>query len=173
MYGALISSVTVGAGGAASINFTSIPQTYTDLILVVSGRSTVSGVGDTAKIAINGSTATFTSKVLEGSGASVSSANTTYQTGGIVGSTSTTNTFSNFSIHLLNYTGATNKSWSVDSVTENNATTAYQDLVAGVWATTSAITSISLTLVVGPNFAQYSTAYLYGLTKGSGGATVS
>ena len=29
----LISSVTVGSGGAANIEFTSIPSTYTDLLL--------------------------------------------------------------------------------------------------------------------------------------------
>ena len=35
----LISSVTVGSGGAASIEFTSIPSTYTDLVLKLSARS--------------------------------------------------------------------------------------------------------------------------------------
>jgi hypothetical protein len=39
----IISSVTVGAGGAAYIEFTNIPQTYTDLNLVFSGRNTSSG----------------------------------------------------------------------------------------------------------------------------------
>ena len=40
----LISSVTVGSGGASSIDFTSIPATYTDLCLVWSGRSAGSDV---------------------------------------------------------------------------------------------------------------------------------
>jgi hypothetical protein len=33
-----IKTVTVGSGGAANIDFTSIPQTYTDLVLKVSAR---------------------------------------------------------------------------------------------------------------------------------------
>ena len=37
----LISSVTVGAGGASSIDFTSIPSTYTDLLVKISARSTL------------------------------------------------------------------------------------------------------------------------------------
>ena len=35
-----IATVTVGAGGAASIDFTSIPGTYTDLLVLISARST-------------------------------------------------------------------------------------------------------------------------------------
>jgi hypothetical protein len=35
----LIETVTVGSGGAANIEFTSIPQTYTDLKLVISGKN--------------------------------------------------------------------------------------------------------------------------------------
>jgi len=42
----LISSVTVGSGGAATMTFSSIPQTYTDLLVRVSARNTsTSGSG--------------------------------------------------------------------------------------------------------------------------------
>jgi hypothetical protein len=39
----IISSVTVGSGGAANIEFTSIPATYTDLYVLASIRSNRSG----------------------------------------------------------------------------------------------------------------------------------
>ena len=52
----LISTVTVGAGGAASIDFNSIPGTYTDLLLVVSVRSTrPAATNDGLFMSINGS----------------------------------------------------------------------------------------------------------------------
>ena len=42
----LIASYTVGAGGAASIDFTSIPATYTDLVLKLSSRTATGGAND-------------------------------------------------------------------------------------------------------------------------------
>lgn len=168
MYGTLISSVTVGAGGASSITFSAIPGTYTDLCLVLSGRSTNSNYFDGIDIAFNSSTASFTARFLDGSGSGVVSGTYTGLTTN--GNTATSNTFGNLQMYIPNYAGSTNKSFSADMVTENNATAADQRIYAGLWSNTSAITSISLTTTT---FAQYSTAYLYGLTKGSGGATVS
>jgi len=40
-----IQTVTVGSGGAASIEFTSIPQTYTDLKLVVITQVLIKNLG--------------------------------------------------------------------------------------------------------------------------------
>ena len=52
------------------------------------------------------------------------------------------------------------------AVSENNATTAYATLNAGLWSNTAAINAIGLTITSGQNFAQYSTATLYGILKG-------
>lgn len=159
----LISSVTVGSGGASSIDFTSIPATYTDLVLKVSIRGSASNV-DYNKISFNGSTSTFTYRSLEGSGAAAASYNGSVGAFGVqTPSTYTASTFSSIEIYIPNYAGSNNKSYSSDATTENNATTSYADLIAGLWATTSAITSISLAPVTTTSFAQYSTAYLYGL----------
>ena len=76
--------------------------------------------------------------------------------------TYTANTFSNFSTYIPNYAGSNNKSYSVDGVTENNATASYQIMYAGLWSNTAAINQITLvpdTL----NFVQYTTATLYGI----------
>jgi hypothetical protein len=155
------STVTVGAGGASTIDFTSIPATYTDLVIKLSGRYSASTF-DGHYIAFNGSTSTFSGKYLYGSGSSTVSGSLARYLGTINGTASTANTFTSTEIYIPNYSGSTNKSFSSDSVTENNATESYANMVAGLWATTSAITSISISLPTG-NFVQYSTASLYGI----------
>ena len=169
----LISTVTVGAGGAASITFSSIPQNYTDLVLVVSGRTDrpSTAFGDTANIAFNGSTASFSNRLIEGNGSSAYSEVGTRAIGYLPAGVATANTFGNISLTIPNYTASTNKAYSADSVHENNASSGISDLFAGFWSSTAAITSISLTSNTGYNFVQYSTAYLYGFRKGSDGIT--
>jgi len=176
MYGTLISAVTVGAGGATSIDFTSIPQTYTDLILIVSARN--GGAGTTAtdslQLRLNGSTTGYTYRSLFQIGTTTYSAtnatNAIYSNGG----DSTSNTFGNTNIYLPNYALSTSKTWSVDSVAEQNVGTGvWLNISANAWSTSAAVTSLFLVSLNSYNFQQYSTAYLYGLTKGSGGATVS
>jgi hypothetical protein len=164
----LIASSTVGSGGAATIDFTSIPSTYTDLCLKLSIRSTVVGEYGNNRITFNGITSGYTSKLLyglgTGSGASANNAVTNaidYSAYG-TGSTATSSTFANGEIYIPNYAGSAYKSVSVDAVTENNATTAIAALTAGLLSNTAAITSISVVSGSG-TFVQYSTAYLYGV----------
>lgn len=174
----LISTVTVGAGGAASIDFNSIPQTYTDLMIVMSARNSSNlgaGNGHDIKININGSGVgtSITNRILYGTGSSAASAtNTSAQAGFTDANDETANTFSNNSIYFPNYAGSTNKSFSIDTVVEHNSTNNIMGVLAGLWSNTAAITSLSFTMSSGGNFVQYSTASLYGITKGSGGALV-
>jgi len=160
----LIQSVTVGSGGAASIEFGSIPQTYTDLLVVTSVRTNRSAVVDNLQIEFNGLSTNLTFRLLYGGGTSATSASGSY---GLVAdanaATSTASVFSSHSIYIPNYTGSTNKSFSVDAVTENNATEAYQEMVAGLWSATSAITSLRLFPRTGTLLVQYSSASLYGI----------
>lgn len=163
----LISSVTVGAGGASSIDFSSIPATYTDLKVVLSGRSTRAAVNCNCFLTFNGSSAAaYTDRYLQGDGAAATSGNDVSATsvffGSLPGTSVTASTFGNLEIYIPNYAGSNNKSYSADSVIENNATSALAYLIAGLWANTAAITSISLT-ASGFNFVQYSNAYLYGI----------
>jgi hypothetical protein len=156
-----IATVSVGVLGASSIDFTSIPSTYTDLNLVLSLRTTTQ---DSVNISFNGSTSSFTSRFLEGSGATATSGTGTRYV--VFPLTTTSNTFSSSGVYIPNYAGSTNKSYSIDSVSEANATTAYADLVAGLWSSTSAINQITISLATGGNvFVQYSTATLYGILK--------
>ena len=166
-----IATVTVGSGGAANIDFTSIPQTYTDLVVKTSLRQSgyTGVVWDWLKFRFNGSSATtYSSRDLEGNGANVYSNTFTSQNGmvklGLANSTtSTTSTFSSNEFYIPNYTSSNNKSVSGDGVHENNATTAISVLGAGLWADSSAITSITLFPENGTAWTEYSTATLYGI----------
>ena len=170
----LVSTVTVGAGGASQIDFSSVPQTGTDLIVHLSGRNTVDANSNGAIVYLrpNGSSSNGSSRMLVGTGTTSISETDTNIYGRMVPSDYTSNTFSVTTFYIANYAGSTNKSISTDAVNENNATATRTQIIASLWSSTSAITSISL-VPAGGTFAQYSVASLYTVTKGSGGATVS
>lgn len=164
----LIASSTVGSGGAASIDFTSIPGTYTDLLLKVSLRNTLADVWDNADISFNGSTTPYTNLQLRGNGSTVTSAKSTTQPSvnywHIVSNNATASTFGNAEIYIPNYANSANKSILINSSTEQNGISAANTATVGYWGNTSAITSIKLQ-GNGSNFVQYSSAYLYGIKK--------
>ena len=163
----LVSTVTVGSGGASSIEFTSIPQTGTDLLLVVSARTTTNQ--RSAWFRINSSAdLNYNFRNLRGDGGSGTSASGTSQAQGYIVATNpadtTANTFSSSQVYFPNYSGSTTKSYSIEAMTENNAVTAYQELVAGFWNQTTAITSLLIQPYSG-TFAEHSNASLYIITK--------
>ena len=160
----LISTVTVGSGGVASIDFTSIPQTYTDIFIALSLRTNQTAISDDIEIQFNGLTTNRSSKNLYGSGtvaASNSSASAIYCTAN--GATSTASVFSSVGVYIPNYTGSTFKSLSVDGVFEQNATAAFQFFTTGLWSNTSAITSVKFISAYSTTIVQYSSASLYGI----------
>ena len=162
-----IETVVVGSGGAASITFSAIPDTHTDLLIVYSLRGTNSANYQT--LYFNGSAANFTQRELIGDGSSASSSS---RTDALIRattnpSTATASTFANASIYIPNYRSAVAKSFSVDGVTETNATAAFQTIKAGLWNQTAAITSI--TLDADASFVEFSSASLFGITAGSDG----
>jgi len=163
----LLEKITVGAAGASSVTFSSIPQTgYTDLVVKASARgtTTIGSGGHYYTISLNGSTSSRTQIFLQGDGSSASSGSSSTFTSYMDPSDYTSNTFSNFELYIPNYAGSTNKSMSVDVVTENNATSSFVAFYAQLWSSTAAITSVTLTPNAG-NFAQFSTFYLYGVAK--------
>lgn len=167
-----IQTVTVGSGGAANIEFTSIPQTYTDLIVKYSLRDNVTsgGASNNATISFNGSSANGTSRELYGNGASAASASLSNAKVDYHSSANATaNTFGSAELYIPNYTSSNNKSSSSDGVSETNATTALMAMNANLWSQTAAITSLSLA-PSGGSWVQYSTATLYGVTSAGYGA---
>ena len=162
-----IASVTVGSGGASSIDFTSIPSTYTDLCVKLSMRVNAGSGGYQTYVRFNSdSGSNYSWRNLLGTGSSTVSQNSSPDTGMritmSVSSGDTASTFSNSELYIPNYAGSTYKSVSADGVSENNATAATADLAAGLWSSTSAITAVNV-FASGANFVQYSTATLYGI----------
>ena len=163
----IIASATVGSGGTKTIEFDSIPQTYTDLVLLVSGRSSSTTYGGFF-IKFNNSawTSNVTGKVLYGNGSSALSVNEqdfywalNNQTGSVFGSAQ---------LYIPNYTSSNYKSISGDSVQENNATSSRSSFTAWNWAQTAAITKIEIGNFDGlfsDQFVEYSTLYLYGISN--------
>ena len=161
-----ISTVTVGATSQASIDFTSIPATYTDLLVLCSLRNATASTAQSGWVKFNSSSTGYTHRYISGDGASASSASDAAATriyiGQVDGANATASTFANISIYIPNYAGSNYKSVSIDGTQETNATTAYATLSGGLWSNTAAITSISLETTAG-NYTQYSTATLYGI----------
>jgi hypothetical protein len=160
-----IASVTVGAGGASNIQFTTIPGTYTDLIILGSFRCSRAAVDTEAYIKFNNSTSNYSYRVLAADGTTVSSTNaSTYPPYVTNANNATASTYSSVSIYIPNYAGSNNKSLSIESTAETNATNTFMYMTAGLWANTSAITNIELYPFSG-TWNQYTTAVLYGISK--------
>lgn len=167
----LIATTTVGSGGASTIVFSGIPQTFTDLKVVLSSRSTAGGsVAYSIFMKMNNlTTSIYSQRALEGSGSAASSfsqsgVDTAVRAGLINGTGATASVFSSTEIYIPNYTGSNQKSVSIETVTETNATTIYANLIAYLVASTAAITDLTFsTESSGVSFAQYSSASLYGI----------
>lgn len=166
-----IETVTVGAAGVASITFSNIPQTYTDLLIKTSWRQNeTSATSSNINMQINGlGTNIYSVRRLLGSGTGVSGDTFTNLSSGpggwAVGPAATASVFSNSELYIPNYTSSTNKTYSWDSVTENNAAAARIGIAAGLIASTAAITQVFLS--TGFTILQYSTATLYGIKSAS------
>jgi len=156
----LIASYTA-SGSVSSIDFTSIPSTYTDLCLVYSGRSSGAVVNNNVNVTINGVTTNQTGRDIYADGTGAGSL-TNVLAGFIPGASATASTFGNGQIYFPNYAGSTNKSFAGDAVAENNGTTTSYGFTANLWSQTTAISSIGIVPSSG-SWVQYSTAYLYGV----------
>ena len=168
----LISKQILGSN-SAEVNFFNIPITgiYTDLLLCCSVRTTRSAVGADINITFNGSTAAeYSHRYVSSTGFSISGGNETAKNAiNIVivnGGSSTANTFGNLEVYIPNYSSTTsNKCLSISTVTGNNGSESHIRAYGGLWAQTSAISSIKIADGNGQNMVTNSSFYLYGLTR--------
>jgi hypothetical protein len=173
----LITTTIVGAGGTAQIDLTSIPGTYTDLLLLASLRSEYPTTTAALNVRLNGQVSNvYTGRMIYGNGSSASPGSQTNAYAFdpsiyIQGSSSTSNTFANVAIRIPNYSTSNYKLLTWEAMGEQNGTSAYHGFFSGYWNNTAAITEINL--LTNGDFEQYSSVSLYGILKGSGGATVS
>ena len=165
----LIQSQTL-VSSAASVTFSTIPSTYTDLVLKVSARSDrADGNNNTiGQIQLNGTTANYSDTLLYGNGSSPGStydSNFSYIPANYMNSnSSTSNTFSSMDFYIPSYTVSQNKPLSVFMAQEINGTTAWLNSTAGLWRNTAAITSLTFSFN-GYNVLSGSSFYLYGISS--------
>jgi hypothetical protein len=173
------------ASAQASIEFTSIPATFTDLVLKLSLRSAGGTTLNGLRVEFNSNTSSIYSvrnlQAIYNTGPN-SNTNPYGVTNAMVLSfvaspSQTASTFTNTELYIPNYTVSQSKSVSVDGTSENNSDFSGSEIVAiniaaGLFASNTAISSIKLTMQEGNNIAQYSSATLYGILKGSDGTTV-
>lgn len=163
----LIASNTLSSS-AASVTFSAIPNTYTDLVLKWSVRGTTSAASVIMNININGTALSQSSRTeLRGDGATASSARNSGSVTNWISryadaASATANTFANGEIYIPNYAGSANKVSNVFNANENNSTTAYIETLAQLLQNTAAITSIALSMNSG-NIDSGSSFFLYGI----------
>jgi hypothetical protein len=164
----LISSSVLANNTTTSVTFSSIPQTYTDLVLLGSVR-TERNVNPNGYVTFyfNGSRANFSLTALRNNSGTASSFRTTGLALPVnsIESSNTANTFTPIEVYIPNYTSSANKPLSALARKENNSTSVLQDTDAVLWSNTAAITSITLDTYDGSGeaFSTNTTFYLYGI----------
>lgn len=154
---------------SSSVTLDSIPQTYTDLVLICSTRASTNGLyDDEFGMRFNADTGANYSRIrILGDGSSVSSLRATGEDKMYGGfhpkSTDSASVFSPTIYHILSYTN-TNMFKTVYIKGNNERSSAGQVIAsATLWRSTSAITSLNLTLGSGGSFAIGSSFSLYGI----------
>ena len=163
----LIASNTLGSA-AATVTFSSIPSTYTDLIVRIGARTDRASTLDYISVRFNNDSATnYSITWLEGDGSTPASSRAStissfYQLPADAAS-ATGNTFSECEIYIPNYTVSANKQVNLIGSQENNNANNRTAAIAGLWRNTNAINSIAFTSFYGNNFVTNSSFYLYGI----------
>lgn len=162
-----IATITVGSGGASSIEFTNIGSGWQHLQIRMISKVGSAGTGGTDLLQLNGDTANnYARHVLYGDGASAAATwatSTSSMWAGTTNGTSATSVFGAAVIDILDY-GSTSKNKTIRSLSgvDVNGSGGFLQLFSGLWMSTAAVTSLRLTSFSG-NFAQHTTAALYGL----------
>lgn len=157
---------TVTANGSASdYEFTSIPSTYTDLVLVVMARGAKSATDVLVQSYINFDFGNnYSATLLQGTGSAAQSSRVTNQSGLALGTipaaTSTSGAFGTIIAHYQNYANATTYK---TVLSRSSQTVSFVQARVGLWRSTSAITRIGVATYGDGNFVSGSTFTLYGI----------
>jgi hypothetical protein len=164
----LISS-NVLTSSAASVTFSAIPSTYTDLVLRLSVRQTTATTSITARVRFNSSSSGYSFTILRSNNGTASSyamsGDSYVYPGHTPAASSTANTFGSAEIYIPSYLVSQNKPISTFGVNENNATTIGNNIIAAanLWQNTAAITSMEILPTASGSFDTGSSFYLYGI----------
>jgi len=148
----LLDSTTL-ASAASSVTFSSIDQSYGDLVLVIAGEQTAN---DNYDFYYNSDTSNSSYVYMEGTGSSAGTGSGSNQFGSLSDSVHSSSIH-----HIMDY-----------SATDKHKTTLVRSNIdqwvialANRWASTAAITSIELAARGGGNFVSGTTFSLYGIAK--------
>jgi hypothetical protein len=167
----LISS-NVLASSAASVTFSAIPSTYTDLVLRLSVRSSASSTTEYMLMQFNSITSGYSETTLYANSTPTPASwgQTGLSTIGgsqffiITADTATASTFANVEYYIPSYTVSQNKPVSGMTAPENNTTNRVPRVIAGLMSNTATISGITFTLGTS-NFMSGSSFYLYGISN--------
>jgi hypothetical protein len=161
-YVALATS-TLGSA-AASVTFSSIPATYTDLVLVLQPASTT--FADNVGLNFNSDTGSnYSSTNLSGTGSVASGARAAspyVQVTNIIGTTGTLGAMTS-TIHIMNYANTTTYKTVISRTGQIGATYNGNEVIVSLWRNTAAINTIVVKQSGSPNFITGSTFSLYGI----------
>ncbi len=164
-----IATYTLGSSNVGTvITFSNIPQTYQDLYISVSSRSTTSGNANSIKVYnINGDTGNnYSYTGLFGDGTNTGGLRQSGISFMLLGGYTTALTAGVYEISTLNFNNYTSTTQFKTMLARRNSagTVGYVATAAGSWRNTAAITSITIAQQVG-DFANASTATLYGIAR--------
>jgi hypothetical protein len=166
----LIASNTLSST-AASVTSSSIPATYTDLVLRISARGLDAALNtETMQFIINNSaSAQYSYRNMRNFNSTATSDSSSGNTAGTLSrvlnaNSSTANSFTNYEIYIPSYTASQAKPISGAGGAEENATASYyNNATAALWNNTAAITSFKLQPNNSSAFASGSSFFLYGI----------
>lgn len=168
----LIADTIIGAGGAASFDFTSIPATYKHLKILITGRTSAEAIADTATLKFNGDTGNkYYHKDIYFYGTNSVGGSQQYTAGAppivfyVTAANTPANIFAKYELTVYDYANtATGKSYMSfgGDIADDASGSLFLHNGVGAFTATDAINQITITKV-GSNFVQYSRATLYGL----------
>jgi hypothetical protein len=165
----LINSQTLSSN-AGIVTFASIPQTFTDLVLVVSAKSSFATY-DISAIRVNSVTTGYSKTYLEASGSAATSGRATAEISlraGYLPGTNYTSEFSADTYHFFDYANTTTYKTVLCRCNAYNTSTSFNvQIQASLIPTTSAITQITVQTANGSNLVAGSTFKLYGIEAGN------
>lgn len=163
-------ATTTLSSNQATVTFSSIAATYTDLVLRMSVRTNRNDVGivtDGVKFTLNSAATGYSNRWIQGTGSVVSTTSNTSQTFSVAfggnSDQATASTFASLELYIPSYTAARDKPIHSFGMSENNNTNANMFSVAHLFRNSATISSIELSPQIGTNFLSGSTFYLYGI----------
>jgi hypothetical protein len=172
LYRELIQTTTVGAGGVSNIAFNSIPTIYSDLEMVVTGRTDAATTFASLTLWFNNDgSGIYSSTLLTGNGSSATSTRTAsggfpVGIGTVNAASSQTNTWTHINIYIADYANTSRFKTAVfDAVTENNSAAANQHMSSMLYRSNNAINAIALNGGGTLGFIQGTVLSLYGIKK--------